>query len=175
MKHLLPKSNYYKANLHAHSTVSDGGLTPAQLKERYKANGYSVLAYTDHELLVDHSDLADEGFLPITATEYAFVEKEDYIQSRTIELNLFAGDPHNVTQVCFDPKYVIHGEKWRAPIAKRLGGDFERVYTLEAMQEVIDTARSAVFHGKPGIFRKASGAFCHGDLQPHLLCGRRGL
>ena len=144
-RYLLPERTYYKANLHAHTTVSDGGLTPAELKERYKAHGYSILAYTDHELLVDHSDLTDPEFLPITATEYAFVEKEDYFVSSTIELNLFAKDPHNVTQVCFDPKYVIHGEKWRAPIAKRIGGDFERDYTIEAMQQVIDTARENGF------------------------------
>ena len=62
-RYLLPENGqFYKANLHAHSRVSDGGLTPAELKERYKANGYSILAYTDHELLVDHSDLTDPDF-----------------------------------------------------------------------------------------------------------------
>ena len=33
----------FKANLHCHSTISDGKLTPEELKEAYKAQGYSVL------------------------------------------------------------------------------------------------------------------------------------
>lgn len=67
-KYLLPeKGNFYKANLHAHSTVSDGHFTPKELKNLYKNKGYSILAYTDHELLVDHSDLNDDEFLAITS------------------------------------------------------------------------------------------------------------
>ncbi len=145
-RYLLPENGkFYKANLHAHSTVSDGGLTPVQLKDRYKANGYSVVAFTDHELLVDHSDLNDPEFLAITGVEYAFVELEDYFPSRTIELNMFAKDPHNVTQVCYDPQYVIHGEKWRAPIAKYTGDLFTREYTVECIQKVIDEAKANGF------------------------------
>ena len=36
-KYLLPeKGNFYKANLHTHSTISDGKLTPEAVKEAYK-------------------------------------------------------------------------------------------------------------------------------------------
>ena len=143
---LLKKSkNFYKANLHAHSTVSDGKFTPAELKALYKNKGYSILSITDHELLVDHSELDDENFLMLTGMEYAFIEKDDYFVSKTIELNMFAKDQHNETQVCFDPQYVIHGEKWRAPDVKRVGGSFTREYTVECMQRVIDEARANGF------------------------------
>ena len=128
MIHYLISNNgtFFKANLHAHSTVSDGRLTPAQLKELYKAQGYSVLAFTDHELLVDHSDLDDDEFLTITSMEYAFIEKDDYFQSRTIELNLFAKDQHNTAQICYDPS-------------------FEKKYTIECIQKVIDEANANGF------------------------------
>ena len=44
---LLPEGGrFYKANLHCHSTLSDGALTIGELKEAYKSRGYSVLAYT---------------------------------------------------------------------------------------------------------------------------------
>ena len=33
----------YKANLHAHTTYSDGNFTPLQVKEHYKANGYRTM------------------------------------------------------------------------------------------------------------------------------------
>ena len=144
--YLLPKDgSFYKANLHAHSTVSDGKLTPEQLKKLYQAKGYHILAYTDHELLVDHSELDDESFLTLTSMEYAFIEKDDYFSSRTIELNLFAKDQHNTRQVCFTPSYVIHGEKWRVPTVDRIGEDYERAYTVESIQHVIDAANENGF------------------------------
>lgn len=44
-KYLFSKEkNAYKANLHCHSTCSDGILTPRELKDAYKSRGYSVLA-----------------------------------------------------------------------------------------------------------------------------------
>ena len=69
-QYLIPESgHFYKANMHCHTTCSDGRLTPAEIKEHYKAHGYSVVAYTDHEVMVDHSDLNDGEFLAITGYE----------------------------------------------------------------------------------------------------------
>ena len=67
---LLPsEGTFYKANLHTHSTYSDGHLTPLQLKERYQAEGYSILAYTDHNILLHHQELTDETFLALCGYE----------------------------------------------------------------------------------------------------------
>jgi predicted metal-dependent phosphoesterase TrpH len=41
--------NPMNADLHCHSTVSDGLLAPATLVERAKANGVDLLALTDHD------------------------------------------------------------------------------------------------------------------------------
>ena len=44
-KYLLPeKGKFYKANLHSHSTVSDGHWTPEEMKQRYMEKGYSIIA-----------------------------------------------------------------------------------------------------------------------------------
>ena len=62
-KFLIPEEgNFYKANLHCHSTVSDGLWTPEEIKERYMAEGYSVVAYTDHDVLIPHKELTDDSF-----------------------------------------------------------------------------------------------------------------
>ena len=72
-RYVLPEDGtFYKANLHCHSTCSDGTLTPEEIKEIYKSNGYSVVAYSDHNVLIDHSDLDDEDFLTVT------IDKDDY-------------------------------------------------------------------------------------------------
>ncbi len=62
---------YYKANLHCHTTVSDGCLTPEEMKALYKAEGYSALAFTDHEVFLTHNDLTDDSFVALNGAEYA--------------------------------------------------------------------------------------------------------
>ena len=70
---LLPeKGNLYKANLHCHSTVSDGKFTPEQLKKMYMEHGYHAIAYTDHQVCVPHQELTDESFVALTGVEIAF-------------------------------------------------------------------------------------------------------
>ena len=65
-KYLLPENGkFYKANLHCHTTVSDGRLAPEQVKEAYMAEGYSVIAYTDHDVMIPHPELCDENFLAL--------------------------------------------------------------------------------------------------------------
>ena len=53
---LLPEQGtFYKANLHAHTVVSDGKLTPEEMKREYQKRGYSVIAYTDHRVYRNHA------------------------------------------------------------------------------------------------------------------------
>jgi hypothetical protein len=39
---------FYRGNLHAHSNVSDGALSPEDLVSAYRQNGYDFIAVTDH-------------------------------------------------------------------------------------------------------------------------------
>ena len=76
-KYLLPeKGNYYKAELHIHTTVSDGTNTPEELKKLHKEQGYSIIAITDHDILLPHNELTDENFLAITAAEWKVYESD---------------------------------------------------------------------------------------------------
>ena len=170
---LLPENGrFYKANLHAHSTVSDGALTPHQLKACYKAHGYSILSITDHEVLVDHSYLDDPDFLTITGMEYALGEDKPWYDKLTLEYNFYARDQHNTTQVCYNPEYVIHrkkGETWRGNLVSYVGEPFTKEFTLDCMQTVIDEANNNGFlvclnHPQasfitPELFSKLDGLF----------------
>ena len=60
-KYLLPQTGqFFKANLHCHTTISDGSMTPEEIKEAYTSHGYSVVAFTDHDVLIPHPELAHE-------------------------------------------------------------------------------------------------------------------
>ena len=71
--YLLPEEgNLYKANLHCHSTVSDGRFTPEELKRMYMERGYHAIAYTDHRVCAPHTELSDENFVALSGVEIAF-------------------------------------------------------------------------------------------------------
>lgn len=105
-KILLPEESaglkHYKANLHCHSTVSDGAKTPKQLKEDYKAHGYSILALTDHEVFIPHSDLSDNDFLFLNGYEIGVSGRN----GKTCHLCFVALSPDNTEQVCYTPTYL---------------------------------------------------------------------
>ena len=66
---LSQNENYYKANLHCHTNVSDGKLSPEEVKQVYLDKGYSIVAYTDHDVFIPHPELCDESFLALNGFE----------------------------------------------------------------------------------------------------------
>ena len=58
-------------DLHAHSTFSDGLLTPAALVERAAARGVDVLALTDHDETVGIADAARRRVPPASRSSPA--------------------------------------------------------------------------------------------------------
>lgn len=66
---LAREGNFYKGNLHTHSTISDGELTPEQLKALYRSHGYSFLAITDHNTYFARTDMNEPDFLVVPGIE----------------------------------------------------------------------------------------------------------
>lgn len=98
MKYLLPPVNYYKANLHTHTTVSDGKLTPEETRDAYKALGYSIVAFTDHSVIVPHQELAQPDFVPLSGVEIDINDCDEPNgdeRGRMRHLCLVAKDPMN--------------------------------------------------------------------------------
>ncbi len=143
------KLNYYKANLHAHSDYSDGKLSVEQLKQAYKNKGYSVVAFTDHEHVIDNSRLNDSDFLTITSCEVAIKEfpKVSTLKKfdmKVTHLNFYAKDPHNIKTPCYSLEYDTRiNDKNRHLIWQ--GEDYTRVYSPEGINEMIRIARERGF------------------------------
>ena len=117
---LLPENiPYYRANLHCHSTVSDGRKSPEELKEFYKEHGYQIIAYTDHEKLVTHNDLSDDTFLALNGYEAGINEDGDVHWSRrkVCHLCLIAMTPEQTAPVPEDSPRIYRGE-WISDFAK---------------------------------------------------------
>lgn len=147
-KYLLPQEGkFYKACLHTHTTVSDGQRTPQEVKEAYKAQGYSIVAYTDHEVLVPHNDLADETFLPIVSYEIAINQSErplpfDYIKA--YHLNLYARDKNVKIAPVWKKERVWSTHFLKSVIPEQYDVDYDLAYSTESINEMI---RYANEHG----------------------------
>jgi len=69
----------YKANLHSHSTNSDGLLSPETMIAEYKKEGYKILAFTEHEVYTNTSEYDSEDFLILPGIERSIqLNQEEY-------------------------------------------------------------------------------------------------
>lgn len=72
MSSALPFSqpgNWYKGNLHSHSTVSDGLLPPEKVIDFYRSHGYHFLALTEHRLHTPGELIAPGEFITLGGIE----------------------------------------------------------------------------------------------------------
>lgn len=142
-KYLLPnKGKFYKANLHVHTTVSDGDFTPEEIKRMYMEKGYSIVAFTDHEVMVPHSDLTDENFVAITSTEISVNERCDcdFFFTKTYHLNIYSP---NERQDCFNTfdkgkMWLKHSFDYITPEQENV--KYNRVYSVECINDIIKRA-----------------------------------
>ena len=154
-KYILPENvNWYRANFHCHTKCSDGFYTPEKVKEIYKGHGYSIVAYSDHEILLDHSDLNDDEFLALTSCEYSVTESNpsfpqifgadtsNWPRAKCMHLNVFSKDPHNTFQpaTC---EIQFKGIKDRYPDMK--GDGFVREFNTDNINEMIKRLNEAGF------------------------------
>lgn len=152
-KYLLPKGlPFYKANLHCHTTASDGSLTPQEVKDAYKAKGYSVIAFTDHELMVPHPELNDPEFLALNGYEIEVLDDYPldslFRQRKTCHLCLIALEQDNLRQAYWTNVYVTKMLRDKHP--ELVAGyadtpDTKRVFSPEGITDLMMTARNSGF------------------------------
>ena len=70
MKLFDPSLPFFKGNTHAHTTNSDGRVTPDECMRQYKEAGYDFLALTDHWYVGEKKQY--QGMLVLPGVEYDF-------------------------------------------------------------------------------------------------------
>jgi hypothetical protein len=61
--------DWFKGNIHTHTTNSDGQMISKQVVNNYEKAGYDFLSITDHGVLTDTKELSKPGFLLIPGEE----------------------------------------------------------------------------------------------------------
>ncbi len=143
------KKNCYKGNLHCHSTLSDGKLSPEELKEYYKSRGYSIIAITDHEHINNNSYLDDDDFLTITSCEVAIKEfpNESTLKNfnmKVCHLNFYAKEQDNDYNFFYNSVYDHFSALERRHLFKKPVSDVPRAYG-EGINELIKSANENGF------------------------------
>lgn len=151
-KYLLPEEGiFYKANLHCHSTVSDGMWTPEEIKKNYMEQGYSVVAYTDHEVFIPHNELTDENFVALNGYELHIPYTIDmtFRFKKSSHICLVALEPDNHNQVCYHRTNYIYGGNMlnyrdKVKFDESLP-DYVRVFSAEGISEMMKIGRDNGF------------------------------
>ncbi len=142
--------NYYKTNMHCHSTFSDGNMTTADLKKHYAEKGYSAVVFSDHEHLIDNSYLTDNNFLAVTACEVAVKEFKEIsaLEKRDMKVahfNFIAKEPSNIDTPCYNSVYDHYIKDFYRSKIVHSCGEYAREYSAEGINDIIREANEKGF------------------------------
>ncbi len=151
----MPKEgNFYKANLHTHTNMSDGAFSPEKVKELYKSLGYSVVAYTDHDIFLDSQHLTDDTFVALNGVEYSSTANGPDFQKpnrskRVCHFNAIAKDKTNLVQPIYHrTKYFNSATPQEAKdrvVFDPNVPDFEKEYSPECINEMMKICKNSGF------------------------------
>ena len=65
----IEQGQWYKGNLHCHTTMSDGSRSPEETARLYKDKGYSFLSISDHNIYQHFSEFNTDTFLMLPGVE----------------------------------------------------------------------------------------------------------
>ena len=124
--------HWYKGNIHSHTTLSDGRLTPSEAVKLYKENGYDFLSLSEHDYYVDlRSEFDTDDFILLPAVEASVILYDnDGLRIKTHHIHGMLGNKE--MQVKAGDQLIKHDERLEVPIYH---GQWDG---LKAAQEVID-------------------------------------
>ena len=150
-KYLLSNDkNFYKANIHTHTNVSDGKFSPEEVKAHYLGQGYSVVAFTDHGVFIPHNDLTDENFVALNGYEIEAnaLEADASGFKKTCHMCLIATKPDMETPVCWHREKYLFGNAiaYRERVKNDPSiPDYERSHTCECVSDMMRLGRENGF------------------------------
>ena len=147
-QYLLPENGqFYKANMHTHTKISDGCYTPEEIKDKYKAKGYSIVAFTDHEVMVPQNHLTDDEFLAINAVETITSDKwpGGYCYNKTYHINFYAKSPDITHCPVLSAKSIWQEHTKAYATQEMIDHPYKNHYSIAGVNDAIQKANNAGF------------------------------
>jgi hypothetical protein len=98
---------WFKGNLHTHTTASDGIRTPQETVDHYSRNGYDFLSITDHGVLTDPTTLNPQGMTLIPGEEICLGSSQAGTNTHIVVANIRESLPLTDFNQTTDPQEAI--------------------------------------------------------------------
>jgi hypothetical protein len=99
---------WFKGNIHAHSTFSDGSRSPEELVNIYKDAGYDFLSITDHSMVTDIKSIHEPDFLVLPGEEICIGKSQAGTFYHIVALGVDKTLPFDDFDEKLDPQEVIN-------------------------------------------------------------------
>lgn len=137
----------YKGNLHSHTTLSDGNLTPEESAAAFRAHGYHFLCLSEHDLYTDHSAAFDaDGFIILPGLEASAVLLDDPVHRRCLKVHHMHGILGTDEMLAAAPKRFEHGERLEPEV---FFGEWDGFAVAEHLGRVLAEHGCAVTYNHP--------------------------
>ena len=148
-----------RADLHCHSTASDGTGPPAEVMARARAAGLDVIALTDHDTVAGHAEAA--GALPAGLTLVPGIELSCRLRGRSVHLLGYLFDPADQALAAECAKIREHRIARARAIVDRLAG-----LGVPVTWEQVSSIAGGGVVGRPHIARAMVAAGVVGSPDP---------
>jgi hypothetical protein len=108
---------WFKGNLHTHSTNSDGTRTPQAVVDLYASKGYDFLSITDHGVRTDPTHLDSKGMTLIPGMEVSLGRTELGQTFHLVAIGIHTRLPHKGFDADGDPQQAIIDTKKQGAVA----------------------------------------------------------
>lgn len=129
--------NWYRGNLHSHSTNSDGRFSPEEAAAMYRKYGYDFMCLSEHDYFTDlRSTLDRKDFILLPGVEASvnLVNKERTHVKKTHHIHGILGN--EAMQKAAGDRLIKHGERLVPPVYE------EDWNGLDAAQAMVDELNS---------------------------------
>jgi hypothetical protein len=82
------EGRWFRGNLHAHTTSSDGKLSPEEVVDLYRDAGYEFIAVTDHDKITDVATLGDAQFAVLRGEEVCAPHAQEGLSYHILALGI---------------------------------------------------------------------------------------
>jgi len=87
------EGNWFRGNLHTHTTESDGDLSPTDMCAAYRNAGYDFICITDHHKVTDVAGLSSDDFVVLPGAELSGLAGERHCDLACINISELP-EPH---------------------------------------------------------------------------------
>jgi predicted metal-dependent phosphoesterase TrpH len=164
-----------KADLHIHSTVSDGSWTIPEIISRAKARGLDVIAITDHDTFSHLAQLPENpGIRLVPGLEISAADPGSGLRAHILGYNIQAPAAVSaLTQPLLEARHkntlrqieILRAHGYELDPGKLKAADGKYLYKAHIMDYLVDTGQAEEMYGEfyRRIFR--NGGICHFDIE----------